>query len=382
MANFRYKIFNGRGTLVAEATTKAEADSEAYKLSGGYVVDSERRGALQNPRRRNPEDGNSSEFQRGFYDGMRALASAANYFRKRNPEIEPDPAENVKYQAGFVAAISMLSPHLIAQSDVAWGIVNEISGTNFAPSMPSEARQPRSVRTPPQQPTGDHPQPTGDSPEIGGKRLPKMEAAIMRHIPNQGGIPKQKLLAAVSKEFPNVSELKLQTAFFKAFEDLLQAGHVASKRAVGVVRGSKPYKGPTESPQGQKTDKPAKPAQPKEHKEPETAKATGPAFDHKTWGEFEALALNRGVAPEDLASVKEEALEIVSEGKPAVGILAMFMNQWMASSVEKKMSEEEIEAGLREIAPENPQDSKLVYNLTLVSNPRRNRSTYGAGWGY
>ena len=37
MANYRYKIYNKRGKLVAEATTKREAEKEAKKLGGHYM---------------------------------------------------------------------------------------------------------------------------------------------------------------------------------------------------------------------------------------------------------------------------------------------------------------------------------------------------------
>jgi len=48
MANYRYKIYNKRGKLVAEATTKREAEKEAKKL-GGHYMDQSGLYQLKNP---------------------------------------------------------------------------------------------------------------------------------------------------------------------------------------------------------------------------------------------------------------------------------------------------------------------------------------------
>jgi len=75
--------------------------------------------------RRNPQV-TTSDFRRGFKEGLKATLTARKFYKgkRKNPAVPANESE--EYVAGFVTAVRMFAPELIPGKAASWGAINAI----------------------------------------------------------------------------------------------------------------------------------------------------------------------------------------------------------------------------------------------------------------
>lgn len=367
MANYRYKIYNKRGKLVAEATTKREAEKEAKKL-GGHYMDQSGLYQLKNPHCvSNPAD--DPDFQRGFSAGLAAVAAATSYYGKRsNPEPAAPSQASSAYQAGFVAAVQMFGIHLISQSDISRAVISELAGATLVapPTMPRPTPPKRRRKKPT----------LSQEPEVSD-----LAAMVLNVIPPEANSPATKIkrgmiIGAVGAIDAQAGEqLKKGATWSGTIRSLIAAGLVAQD---GTKRGAGYYltgKQAVVIEEPKKPKKPRKPRKPKEPKQPKPSAELSPAV----LAQAQAAALAAGVPQGEVDAIVAKAQEMHAKGQhPIAGIVTVGGNTMVTVFPLGTKTLAGIKAALLKSDP-----GARVFDPVVQENPYigRGKARFFGAWG-
>jgi hypothetical protein len=118
---------------------------EEYFDDEGFLYNAQ--GARSNPyhetrarnpgsRRKNPST--TSDFKRGFKDGLQGVLTANKFYNKAGKKKNPSASDSDEYVAGYVTAVRMFAPDLIPSRQASWRAINAIVdglGTDIPPPV-------------------------------------------------------------------------------------------------------------------------------------------------------------------------------------------------------------------------------------------------------